>query len=244
MPVSPPTPIPSPRKNVRTATAPITRSKKLIKKQKININIPITDELGKPSTSLSSFVFQRRPPFLPVATPTPSPPDGTSSYNPKLNPNAFPFAPKSPIGRISLNTPPIALKVPKIEPPAKLPPTPRPTDDLPRLIKIATANFQNSTTWQQFFDLQRDPKGDLGPVETLQHPARDLLTSYKHQGVPVKMDPSTQWNSGQKQSALERGPHKSVKEHLIFLREEYTDMINKGHWALLPAKLLLQHPDL
>ena len=53
-----------------------------------------------------------------------------------------------------------------------------------------------------------------------------------------------QWTIGQKTAALQRGPHKSAKEHVSFLREEFTSMMEKGHWALLPARLLKHLPDI
>ena len=52
------------------------------------------------------------------------------------------------------------------------------------------------------------------------------------------------WGASRKIAALKRGPHKSAKEHVQFLREEYSAMIKKGHWTLLPAQLLISHPDL
>jgi len=34
-------------------------------------------------------------------------------------------------------------------------------------------------------------------------------------------------------------PHKSAKEHIPFLQEEFVGMINKGHWSILPAHLVI-----
>ena len=119
----------------------------------------------------------------------------------------------------------------------------RPPDELDQLVATATANFLASTTWSQFFDLQRDPRGDWGDVGRLDHPAAQLLELYRKQGVPVQMT-TPQWDMGRRLAALQRGPHKSAKEHIPFLREEYVDMIKKGHWVLLPARLLLPQPEL
>ena len=117
------------------------------------------------------------------------------------------------------------------------------TDELDELVAIATRHFNAANSWSEFFDLQRDPKGDWGDVEDIQHPAKDLLTLYKRLGVPVMLS-TPQWKQGQKQAALQRGPHKSAKEHVEFLREEYVSMIKKGHWALLPSTVIQAHPDL
>ena len=116
-------------------------------------------------------------------------------------------------------------------------------DELQRLIDEAARNFQQSTTWKEFFDKQRDPRGDWGEVETLPHPAATLLSNYKRDGVPVEML-GEQWSRGQKTAALERGSHKSARQHREFLRGKYTDMVKKYHWVLLPARLVKDHPEL
>lgn len=52
------------------------------------------------------------------------------------------------------------------------------------------------------------------------------------------------WSSQRKPAALACGPHKSAKEHRKFLAEEFVAMTHKGHWTLLPAKLLMDKPEL
>ena len=52
------------------------------------------------------------------------------------------------------------------------------------------------------------------------------------------------WDQGRREAALARGPHKSAKEHIEFLRQEYTSMIKKGHWVLLPADLVRANRNL
>ena len=123
------------------------------------------------------------------------------------------------------------------------PPPGRPPDGLDVLIGNATQNFLTSHTWNEFFDRQRDPRGDWGDVESIAHPARHLLLHYKHKGVPAKLQ-SARWTPGRKLAALHRGPHQSAKDNVAFLREEFQGMMQKGHWALLPARLLIDHPDL
>jgi len=49
-----------------------------------------------------------------------------------------------------------------------------------------------------------------------------------HEEHAMDQEPEDQW-----------GPHKSAKEHLPFLREEYTDFCNKRFWTILPAGLVL-----
>jgi hypothetical protein len=52
------------------------------------------------------------------------------------------------------------------------------------------------------------------------------------------------WFPWRIQQALRRGPHKSAHDHVEFLRDEYTDMIHKGHWTILPASLAIKLPHL
>ena len=43
---------------------------------------------------------------------------------------------------------------------------------------------------------------------------------------------------------MTRGPHKSVADHHDFLKEEFTSMINKGQWVILPFEQAKDLPDL
>ena len=120
---------------------------------------------------------------------------------------------------------------------------PRPPDELDLLVTKATAALQTSSDWDEFFHSQRDPRGDWGEVKTLDHPAAYLLDVYKRLGVPVLLHTS-QWTASRRQAALARGPHKSAKEHVPFLREEYAAMIRKGHWTVLPASKVMKLKNL
>jgi hypothetical protein len=44
--------------------------------------------------------------------------------------------------------------------------------------------------------------------------------------------------------ALTRGPNQSVRQDIPFLCQEFVDMIRKGQWALLPARLVLHELQL
>jgi hypothetical protein len=54
----------------------------------------------------------------------------------------------------------------------------------------------------------------------------------------------TPWSFAQKAAALTRDPHQSARQHIPFLRQEFLDMIRKGQWTLLPAKLVLNELQL
>ena len=116
-------------------------------------------------------------------------------------------------------------------------------DELDALVADATRQYLAASTWEEFFSQQKDPKGDFGDVKDIPHTAARLLNHYKHVGVPALMR-TARWTRARKLAALARGPHKSAAEHVDFLREEYSSMIKKGHWTLLPARLLIDQPDL
>jgi hypothetical protein len=56
-------------------------------------------------------------------------------------------------------------------------------------------------------------------------------------GAAVEMKPPN-WSSSRYAAAQQWGPHKLAQEHIPFLCAEFTDMIRKGQWATLPARLL------
>ena len=77
----------------------------------------------------------------------------------------------------------------------------------------------------------------------MKHPARRLLRQYKHRGAPVVLM-SGSWTEGERQAALKRGPHRSATEHTLFLREEFSSMIEKGQWVVLPYSVAKGLPGL
>ena len=119
----------------------------------------------------------------------------------------------------------------------------RELDELDTLVAKATEQYLSASSWEEFFNQQKDPKGDLADVLSLKHPAARLLDCYKREGVPVSTN-TPPWTKARKLAALARGPHKSAKEHVEFLRTEYASMMKKGHWTLIPAQLIVDLPDL
>lgn len=96
--------------------------------------------------------------------------------------------------------------------------------------------------WHQFVK-QRRPHSDFSNLANVHHPARRLLQHYKSRGAPVKFS-TPPWSSSAITRALHRGPHKSCHEYVDFLREEFTDMIAKGQWVVLPASVAQTLPGL
>jgi hypothetical protein len=52
------------------------------------------------------------------------------------------------------------------------------------------------------------------------------------------------WSRQRKNDALKRGSHQSAVLHTEFLCEEFVDMIQKGQWVLLPARLAMDEKNL
>ena len=96
--------------------------------------------------------------------------------------------------------------------------------------------------WQGLVAHHR-PRCDFSSLDNVLHPARRLLSLYKHRGAPVKVSTSP-WTTTQLQRALKRGPHKSCHDHLPFLHEEFVDMIAKGQWVVLPYSAVQHLPGL
>ena len=93
-------------------------------------------------------------------------------------------------------------------------------------------------------DRSRGPRGDLHPsVGKLDHPAATLLKELPTEGARAETT-TPPWTKSRLQAALKRGPHRSAKEHIEFLRGGYTDMMHMGHWILLPARSLLSEDEL
>ena len=90
--------------------------------------------------------------------------------------------------------------------------------------------------WNAFVK-ERRGEGDFSSLRNLDgHPARRLLSHYKHHGVPVKLS-TLCWSKARVTAALARGPHKSCGAHIDFLNAEFVDMIRKGQWVILPSAI-------
>jgi hypothetical protein len=75
------------------------------------------------------------------------------------------------------------------------------------------------------------------------HRAVHLLNRLRVIGATVATK-SAPWTLHQKLAALDRGSYQSAKHHVKFLCGEFVDMIEKGQWILLPAKLILNNRNL
>ena len=93
--------------------------------------------------------------------------------------------------------------------------------------------------WQKFVRHRRG-RGDFASLDNItSHPARNLLLRMKHEGVPVRFT-TPPWSRQRVDEALKRGPHRSCRDYIDFLEEEFIDMIKKGQWTILPASVALE----
>jgi hypothetical protein len=124
------------------------------------------------------------------------------------------------------------------------PPPPSTKDTLTRLVSKSIASFAAASTWEEFVGKCQDPRGEFHPdVKHLSHRAAHMLNFLRTQGAIFGLK-TGKWTRAQKLDALERGSHQSACQHSDFLCEEFVDMIQKGHWVLLPAHMVLYEENL
>lgn len=110
-------------------------------------------------------------------------------------------------------------------------------DQLDAPVDQASSLFSTASTWQEFATAPCGRDSDFhANAGSLPPPAAPTLEQLRAVGARVEMS-APNWSAGKRQAAMQRDPHKSAKEHIKFLRQEFTDMINKGQRAMLPARL-------
>jgi hypothetical protein len=73
-------------------------------------------------------------------------------------------------------------------------------------------------------------------VEHLKHPASTLLQQYQRCGAPIIMKTSP-LSATNIDKTIKHSPHKSALQELMLLWLEFTTVMRKGQWTLLPAPL-------
>lgn len=95
--------------------------------------------------------------------------------------------------------------------------------------------------WERFIQ-SKVGRGDIGSLHH-PHPANRLLRQYKQHGVPVRFS-TPPWNEEQLLRAIARGAHPSCDDHHEFLQTEFSDMIQKSQWVVLPYSVAKTLPGL
>lgn len=110
-------------------------------------------------------------------------------------------------------------------------------DRLDDHIEELIQKYESSPSWGDFIRGVRG-RGDLSPaVGSLKHPAAHLLSRYQKVCTPAIIE-SDPWTPDRIKAALKRGPHSSCVQGIQFLQEEYSDMVDKQQWIVLPAALI------
>ena len=110
-------------------------------------------------------------------------------------------------------------------------------DRLGTLVRQLCSAFTSSTSWEAFVDDFRGPSYLSTELDSLDHPAADLLRKWRDEGVPAESN-SPPWTLEQKDECIRRGCHHSANEHSDFIREEMADFIEDKFWAVLPYDLV------
>ncbi len=116
-------------------------------------------------------------------------------------------------------------------------------DRLGTLISMLTDQLAQADTWEEFVTRVHGPAHHSTRLEDLQHPAREHLTDLRDRGVPVLVR-NGEWTKEEIEMAMERGAHKSARDHKEFIRDEMADFIEKGFWVVLPYHLVKDLPRL
>ena len=107
---------------------------------------------------------------------------------------------------------------------------------------VTGAELLERVGWTEFVR-QKRVGSNLASLDNVHHSGKYLLTDLKLHGAPVRFHVQ-EWSRENISAALARGAHKSCMKHLEFLYEEFTDMIQKGQWVILPASSVMDLPDL
>lgn len=118
--------------------------------------------------------------------------------------------------------------------------TPQHHRDIGKYIE-SDAELLRKVGWRKFVKIKRN-RTDLAEMK-FNHPAKHALLQYRKHGVPVKFRTKA-WNKDRVDAALQRGSHRSCLEYLDFLEEEFTDMMRKGQWVVLPYEDVKDLPNL
>jgi hypothetical protein len=106
---------------------------------------------------------------------------------------------------------------------------------------IRDSNLLTELGWEQVVRSRR-LHGDLGQLQ-INHPAQRFLRHLRSCGVPVVLT-TTPWDKARIQAAVNRGPHKSARDHTDFLHTEMADMIDKNQWLVFPFSHIQDLPNL
>jgi hypothetical protein len=155
----------------------------------------------------------------PVIAPIPLPPRALESVPPLLLPMQVPAVtgPQPPESRQPL--PPLLGQ--RLRP-----------DNLGKLALLSAEHLSRGISFENLCKHHRGISCLSDPT-SLPHAAVPILLSLRSIGAPAHQS-TEPWSLAQLDAAVLRGPHKSMQDHIDFLREEFFDMVKAGQWLVLP----------
>ena len=118
---------------------------------------------------------------------------------------------------------------------------------LDRLGKLAS--LANTSLYQEhegdFVRFARQCRGQhcLADTKILPHPGGPFLDILRKHGMPVVLN-TPRWTIAARDEAMQYGSHSSAKDHKDFLHDELADMVEAGHWVVLPYSAVRHAIDL
>jgi hypothetical protein len=117
------------------------------------------------------------------------------------------------------------------------------TDRLGKLADVATGILNDFD--HDFVRFARFSRGRecLADTSNLDHPAGPWINQLRRHGMPVVLK-TPPWSLEQRDAAVQYGSHSSAEAHRDFLRDELADMVEAGHWVVLPYSAVRNAQDL
>ena len=117
-------------------------------------------------------------------------------------------------------------------------------DRLGKLASLAkTSLYQHHKGDFERFARQCRGQQCLADTKSLPHPAGPFLEKLRKHGLPVVLK-TQPWTIAARDEAKEYGAHSSANEHKDFLHDELADMVEAGHWFVLPYSTVRHATDL
>ncbi len=106
-------------------------------------------------------------------------------------------------------------------------------DRLGTLVRSLCTSLDEASSWETFVEDFRGPSYLSSDLDKVEHPATELLKTWRDEGVPAETD-SLPWTEQQKDECIQRGCHPSANIHSNFLRQEMAEFIDNRFWTVLP----------
>ena len=83
----------------------------------------------------------------------------------------------------------------------------------------------------------------MADTKTLPHPAGPFLEKLRQHSMPVVLK-TPPWTIEARDEAMQYGAHSSANGHIDFIHDKLVDMVEAGHWLVLPYSTVWHATDL